>query len=148
MSSVKYSFDGEVYRTELPVADGAQISFSQLASTARTLFNITDPVILRWTDDEGEIINCTSDVEVAEALRNMTSQKMQCFKFDVVVRPGKAADEGRRQQSSRASRKKSQAPAFAVNPHSKRKDNSESEIVEPVPPGMALCLLVEYCLFI
>jgi hypothetical protein len=86
MYSIKFNYNGEVRRAQVSVEDGAQIiSFDNVAAVARNLFMIEKPIKLQWTDDEGDTICCTTDVELAEAIRVMSSENKKAFKFDVVV---------------------------------------------------------------
>lgn len=77
---IKLSFNGEVRRVTATKAD-----FASLSQIAYDLFPILSnkPLTFLWKDDECDIICCSTNEEVEEAVRVMKSENKTTLRFDV-----------------------------------------------------------------
>ena len=76
--------------------DNENFTYANLVETTKTLFPVlraTEDISIFWSDDEDDICTCSSDAELAEALRIMNGKTL---KFTVSL---KADDKGNKQKN-------------------------------------------------
>eukprot|EP01041_Mallomonas_annulata_P008270 gene8270-17018_t len=85
---IKYSLNGEVYRDKtLPET---ALNYSYLIMRAKDLFPfLSSPegskFNFAWTDEEGELIQLTSDKQILDAIKTMKSQN-KIMRFEIIVK--------------------------------------------------------------
>jgi hypothetical protein len=92
MLPIKLSYNQEVRRIQVSSAvQDSQISYSVLVSAAYSLFPVLTNKTLTflWCDDENDIVYCSTDEEIQEAVRIMSASKRSTFKFDVLLAPNR-----------------------------------------------------------
>jgi hypothetical protein len=89
MFPVKFNYGGEIRRVQIvgPSGRQQQISFGDLRQAAINVFPqlVEGEITFLWRDDENDLISCSTNEELLEALRVMTSEKRETLKFDVAV---------------------------------------------------------------
>jgi hypothetical protein len=95
MLPIKLSYNQEVRRIAVPVAvQGSKFTFQSLQSTAQSLFPLLKgkPLVFQWCDDENDVVSCSTDSEVEEALRVMRSENKTTFTFEIAVQASAVHD--------------------------------------------------------
>lgn len=88
MLPVKLSFRGQLRRATLRTLDPQQkLSYQTLVNAAYQLFPAVreKPLTFLWSDDENDLVCCSSDEEVEEAMRVMEAEGKQSYRFDLSV---------------------------------------------------------------
>jgi len=93
MFPIKLTFGNEVRRVQVASNDAKKflLGFSTLVQTAYSVFPSLreySDVVFQWCDDENDVICCSTDEELSEALRVISSENKSVFKFDIVVQQG------------------------------------------------------------
>jgi hypothetical protein len=88
MLPIKLCCNKEVRRVSVSSAmQDNRISYASLSSTAYGLFPglAGKPLTFLWKDDESDVVCCSTDEEIVEALRVMRAENKSTFKFEVEV---------------------------------------------------------------
>lgn len=85
MATLKLTYNDEVRRVSLEKRESKRFSFAELRHQAVSLFPdlVEVDFVFSYTDDEGDRVNVSSDVEVFEALRILKEQERGYLKFHI-----------------------------------------------------------------
>jgi hypothetical protein len=83
---VKFSYNGEIRRTNITTSQRI-LRYADLLQTAMKLFPNLDGLISSfvWKDEDGDRVYCSSDEELAEAVRVLGYSKPSTYRFEIVV---------------------------------------------------------------